>query len=192
MRDLAISSDLLDIFLKGINEILPADELKILGCHDAELSDKSTALLVKVVLESEKQYGLLSACGLFFRCGSAAFKFLVRLYGKESQIDSLEFRLQPQQKRLLDGTQKMIGLLVNWQAGEFSMLTMDDLVEITASTKGNRIAEPGGYIWLHFIAGLFQEYLYWAGGGKQYPFQILAKNQPASEMVIQFRTVPVD
>lgn len=191
MHSLSISPDLLDLFIKGMKEILPADQLTLLVPPIIK-PEKPPTPFEYFLLEAEKQYGIISASGLFFRCGGAAFKYLVRQHGERAEIDSLEFRLQPQQKRLMDGTQKLVRLLETWQAGEFSIQKSDDLVEITVTASGLSVTDSGGRIWLHFVAGLFQEYLYWAGSGKQYPFQIVEQDQPGKEIIIQFRIVPVD
>lgn len=179
--------DLLELFIKGMNEIYPAMQ----PTSDSS-SEKHQDLVGTILLNAERDFGNISACGLFFRCGGAAFKYLVRQHGKRIGIDSLEFRLQPQQKRLMDGIHKIIHLLESWQAGEFSIQKTNDLVEIAASTSLMSGRESLVRIWLHFFAGLFQEYLSWAGNGKQYPFQIISPEIPGEKIIIQFRIVPVD
>ncbi|MEI8131260.1 MAG: hypothetical protein WCG34_02425 [Leptolinea sp.] len=194
MHKLSNSPDLLEVFIKGMNEVFLAEQLSVLVPSNLPEthSGKTINPIENLLIAAERQFGIISASGLFFRCGGAAFKHLVRKYGKAAEIDSLEFRLQPQQKRLRNGVVKLIQLLETWQAGKFSIKRSDDLVEITASASGLNVSNAGGQIWLHFIAGLFQEYLYWAGSGKQYPFQIIAQDQPGKEIIIQFRNVPVD
>jgi hypothetical protein len=179
--------DLLELFIKGMNEVFPAIQPK-----SAIPSDGQQVFLETFLLEAEQDFGIISACGLFFRCGGAAFKHLVRQHGKRIGIDSIDFRLQPQQKRLMDGTQKIVHQLESWQAGKFSIQNTDELVEITASSSLATGSESQHRIWLHFVAGLFQEYLSWAGSGKQYPFQVISPEQPGNGIIIQFRIVPVD
>jgi hypothetical protein len=191
MHNPAISPDLSALFKKGLLEILPLDRLNS-EILDDSLGENSEIQIEKILAWVEKKFGFLSASGLFFRSGSAAFKFLVRQFGKQIEIDSLEFRLQPQRKRLMDGTQKLIHLLESWHAGKFTVKKVDDLVEITVAKQEFNTIKMGSRIWLNFIAGLFQEYLYWAGGGKIYPFQIILPEQTAVEIIIQFRIVPED
>lgn len=194
MHSLSNSPDLFEVFIKGMNEVLPADQMPVLVSPNSPnvLSENAIIQIENLLKGAESQFGINSASGLFFRCGGAAFKHLVRNYGKVAEIDGLDFRLQPQQKRLRDGTHKLLQLLETWQAGEFSFQQSGDLIEITASAHGINVSKAGGQIWLHFIAGLFQEYLYWAGSGKQYPFQIIAQDKPTKEIIIQFWIVPVD
>jgi hypothetical protein len=191
MRSRPIAPDLITIFIKGMDEVFPIKKILPESPTAAKLTEYSGSIET-LLLETERQFGYKSASGLFFRCGCAAFKYLVRNFGKQIDIDSLTFRLQPQQKRLIDGIQKLVQRLEFWQAGEFDIQKKEDLVEITASAAGIASPEFGERIWLHFVAGLIQEYLYWAGGGKQYPFQIIAIDQPLNGIIIQFRIVPVD
>ena len=191
MNSFSFAPDLLEIFIKGMNEVFPADQQKSFASLEVD-SEKQSISIDILLGEVENQFGQVSASGMFFRCGGAAFKHLVRRYGKQAKIDSLEFRLQPQQKRLMDGTLKIVKLLDKWNAAKFSLQKNDDLEEITATPIGLSGSLTGGRIWLHFIAGLFQEYLYWAGSGKQYPFQIIAPDYSRNEIIIQFRVVPVD
>jgi hypothetical protein len=191
MRSRPFTPDLITIFIKGMDEVFPINNILQVSSTEANLQE-SLGLIENLILETEKQFGSKSASGLFFRCGCAAFKHFVRNFGKQIDIDSLAFRLQPQQKRLMDGVQKLVQRLESWQAGEFSILKKEDLVEISAFAAGVTSPEFGERIWLHFVAGLIQEYIYWAGGGKQYPFQIIAIDQPGNGIIIQFRIVPVD
>jgi hypothetical protein len=191
MRSRPIAPDLITIFIKGMDEVFPINKILPEIPTAAKLTDSSGSLEI-LIFETERQNGYKSASGLFFRCGCAAFKHFVRNFGKLIDIDSLTFRLQPQQKRLIDGVNKLVQRLEYWQAGEFSIQKKEDLVEITANADGVAFPEFGERIWLHFIAGLVQEFLYWAGGGKQYPFQIITIEQPGNGIIIQFRIVPVD
>lgn len=181
------SFDLLEVFQKGIHEIIPAGQVSSLFGEN----DLQPNLVEKAANIAGNDLGVLAASGLFFQTGSAGFKHLVRKHGKSIGIDSLEFRLQPQRKRLMDGLGKLINLLETWQAAAFSTKRSGDSVEVkvTAIERGNSLT--GKRIWLHFIAGLFQEYLYWAGGGKQYPFEI-KQDESGGALVICFQLQPVD
>jgi hypothetical protein len=187
MTDLQYSPKLLELFQKGIGEILSPDQMQsFLHCDATGLPSVQTA-----VLAAEEVIGFQAASGLFLRSGLAAFKYLVRNQGKTIGIDDLEYRLQPQRKRLMDGLVKITDLLDSWQAARFSITKSGDDVEVTARSSGGGLSISGEQISLHFEAGLFQEYLYWGGGGKQYPFEIKTlQNEPAVQ--IRFRLLPVD
>jgi hypothetical protein len=177
--------DLLEVFQKGIHEIIPANQVQVL------FGDTQPGSLEFAVDTAIKELGVQAASGLFFQTGSAVFKHLVRSQGSSIGIDSLEFRLQPQRKRLSDGLDKLIKLLESWQAAVFSTKRSGDSVEVMAKTPEGTFSATGKRIWLHFIAGLFQEYLYWAGGGKQYPFEIKS-GESADSLIICFQLLAVD
>jgi hypothetical protein len=181
------SPELLELFQKGIREILSPDQMQsFLHCDATGLPSVKTA-----VLAAEAALGFQAASGLFLRSGLAAFKYLVRNQGKTIGIDDLEYRLQPQRKRLMDGLGKIIDQLQTWQAARFFVTKSGDDVEVTIRSTAVGQGISGEQIALHFEAGLFQEYLYWGGGGKQYPFEIKTlADEPAVQ--IRFRLLPVD
>jgi hypothetical protein len=187
MTDTHFSPELLELFQKGIREILSPDQW-----HSFLHSDATQPLgFGEAVLNAEAALGFQAASGLFLRSGLAAFKYLVRDHGRAIGIDDLDFRLQPQRKRLMDGLGKITGLLETWQAARFSVTKSGDDVEVTIRSTAGGKAISREQIALHFEAGLFQEYLYWAGGGKQYPFEIKTlADEPAVQ--IRFRLLPVD
>jgi hypothetical protein len=181
------SPELQDIFRKGIREILPVDQWPTLFPEDAASED----LFLFVLKQSGSIFEFETACGIFLRSGLAGFKFLVRQDGKRIGIDNLEFRLQPPRQRLMDGLGRVTGLLREWKTDEFITDQSGGDVVITIRSIRDDISESECRIGQHFLAGLFQEYLYWAGGGKQYPFEIKPLDgQPAVR--IQFRLLPVD
>jgi len=187
MTHQTISPELQDIFRKGIREIMPAGQWPTLFPEDAASDD----LFLFVLSQSGSIFEVDTACGLFLRSGLAGFKFLVRQHGKQIGIDNLEFRLQPPRQRLMDGLGRITGLLREWHTDEFiTEQSGDDVSMVIRSTRTN-LSESEARISQHFYAGLFQEYLYWAGGGKQYPFSVKPlEGEPAVR--IQFRLLPVD
>jgi len=187
MTDPHYSPELLELFQKGIREILSPDQMQsFLNCDESALPS-----IEKAVLMAEALAGFQAASGLFLRSGLAAFKYLVRDHGKAIGIDDLDFRLQPQRKRLMDGLVKITDLLQSWQAARFSVTKSGDDVDVTIRSTWNGQTISSEQIALHFEAGFLQEYLYWAGGGKQYPFEIKTlENEPAVQ--IRFRLLPVD
>ncbi|HEX7555726.1 MAG TPA: hypothetical protein VF338_03805, partial [Leptolinea sp.] len=160
MTDPHYSPELLELFQKGIREIFSPDQMQsFLHCDVMALPS-----IEKAVLTAEAAIGFQAAGGLFLRSGLAAFKYMVREHGKAIGIDDLDFRLQPQRKRLMDGFVKITDLLDSWQAARFSITKSGDDVEVTIRSYGGSLSISGEQIALHFEAGLFQEYLYWAGG----------------------------
>jgi hypothetical protein len=187
MTYLTYSPELQDIFRKGIREILPAGQWPTLF-PEVESSDD---LFLFVLKQSGSIFEFDTACGVFLRTGLAGFKFLVRQHGKQIGIDNLEFRLQPPRQRLMDGLGRITSLLRDWQTDEFVTDQNGDDVVITIRSIRVGLSESEACIGQHFYAGLFQEYLYWAGGGKQYPFAVKPlEGEPAVR--IQFRLLPVD
>jgi hypothetical protein len=181
------SSDLLDVFLKGIHEILPAYQVQaFFGGTENQSGSLETAVEIAI-----KEMGVQSANGVFFKSGAAAFKHLVRKNGKAIGIDSLDFRLQPQRKRLTDGLERLVRLLESWQAAVFFIKRSGDAVEVIVNTNEEAFSFTNKHVWLDFLAGLIQEYLYWAGGGKQYPFEIKS-DKSSDALVICFQLLPVD
>jgi hypothetical protein len=185
------SNEILVLLTQGMREILPLTDLQaVITLSEKNLENGFS--LADILVDFENKYGTVSANGLFFRSGGAAFKYLVWKFGKKIEIDSLNFRLQPQQKRLLDGCKKLISLLEKWKAAKFSLTQSDGLTEIVMKrTKSYEFASTDR-IWLHFIAGMFQELLFWAGGGKHYPFQIIVPDNEQRQIVIQFRMLQAD
>ncbi len=184
---LIASPDLMIVFRKGLREVIPdasgeiPDILNLANTESIELLSNQV----------EEILGRTSASGLFLRIGSAAFKYIVRYHGEKTGIDSLEFRLQPQKQRMRDCIEKINHLLRNWKAADLRIEEIDDTLNITAcAVQGNK-SLPGQIVWLHFIAGLYQALLYWAGGGKQYPFHV-KPGEVENSLVICFQLQPVD
>lgn len=191
MHKTGISIALVELFIKGVNEIQPNAQIPP---QPFTTINKNLAgqWVDTYIISCETKYGILSSCGMFFRFGGAAFKHLVRSYGVSVGIDDQDFRLLPNRKRLLNGTEKLIHLLESWDAAKFSLTMQEDLVEIEMSDLGQIFSGNGSLIWKHFLAGLFHDFLYWGGGGKQYPFQIFKLDDPGKSLIVQFRILPVD
>jgi len=177
----------MEVFRNGLAEIISVgsdantDWEQITHADQVEQSAGSAEVLL----------GFDSAAGLFLRAGSAAFKYLVRYHGNSIGINSLAFRLQPQKRRLQDGVEKIRVLLQDWQAADLQINKKDDSLTVTAVPVQVDKFVAGQVVWLHFIAGLFQEMFYWAGGGKQYPFQVKV-GEDNNSLVICFQLQPVD
>jgi hypothetical protein len=191
MHKTGISIALVEIFIKGVNEIQPNAQIprQPLSTINKNLAGQ---WMDTYIHSCETNYGILSSCGMFFRFGGAAFKHLVRSYGVSVGIDNLDFRLLSHRKRLLHGTEKLIHLLESWHAAKFALTEQEDLVEIVMSDLSPIFSGNGRLIWKHFLAGIFHDFLYWGGGGKQYPFQIIKLDDSGKSLIVQFRILPVD
>ena len=187
MGNITVSPDLQEIFRMGIQEILPADQWPEVF-HYEESSDN---FFQSILLKCETAFGIETASGIFLRCGWAGFKFLVRRHGYLAGIDNLEFRLQPPRQRLMDGLNRVTALLQGWKTDDFQIDQTGDDVALTITSAHGELTAAQARIWQHFYAGLFQEYLYWAGGGKQYPFEVRPLGEEPAVRV-QFRLLPVD
>lgn len=182
-----VSPELATVFYKGLREIIPEDSGETPQILQLAKFDTVELLPEK----AETILGRISASGLFLRIGSAAFKYIVRYHGKQIGINSLEFRLQPQKQRLRDGIGKITRLLHDWKAADLRMDEKGDSISVYVSAVQSNMPQPGQIVWLHFIAGLYQELLYWAGGGKQYPFHV-KPGEVENSLVICFQLQPVD
>jgi hypothetical protein len=187
MTTKTISPELQEIFRKGIREILPVAQWPPLFPVENEPGD----FFLFCSKRSAAEFSPETARGLFLRCGWAGFKFLVRRHGKDIGIDSLEFRLQPPRQRLMDGLNRITGLLRNWNMDDYTIEQKGDDVTVTIHSMREELSGAEARIGLHFQAGIFQEYLYWAGGGKQYPFEVKPLAEEPSVRIL-FRLLPVD
>lgn len=187
MTQQTISPELQEIFRKGIREILPTTQWPAL----VPVNTAPEGFFLFCIKQSGSEFGPETASGIFLRSGWAGFKFLVRQHGLAIGIDSLEFRLQPPRQRLMDGLNRVTNLLRNWNTDEFTIEQNADDITVTIRSIRNELSAPEARIGQHFQAGLLQEYLYWAGGGKQYPFEVKPLAE-APSVRIQFRLLPVD
>jgi hypothetical protein len=187
MTTSAISPELQDIFRKGIREILPAAQWPSLFPVDEDQDEFFRFCQTHASAEFSPE----TASGVFLRAGWAGFKFLVRQHGKAIGIDSLDFRLQPPRQRLMDGLNRITNLLRSWNTDDFTIEQDGDDTSMTIRSIRGELTGDEARIGQHFYAGMFQEYLYWAGGGKQYPFEVRPLAEEPS-VRIQFRLLPVD
>lgn len=187
MTQQTITPELQEIFTKGIREILPADHWPALF----PVTTSPEGFFLFFIKQSGAEFGPETASGIFLRSGWAGFKFLVRQHGKAIGIDSLEFRLQPPRHRLMDGLNRVTNLLLKWNTDEFTIEQNSDDITVTIRSIRDELSDTEARIGQHFQAGLLQEYLYWAGGGKQYPFEVKPVGEEPS-VRIQFRLLPVD
>lgn len=179
--------ELLEIFQEGIKEILPVEQF--LACFSPP--DVCSLSMVEAAGRAEKNLGFLSASGLFFRAGTAGFKYLIRKYGKVAGIDNLEFRMQPQRKRLMDGVERITALLLSWKTVGISINQNGDSITLKLSSITGKEGNDVDLIWQNFFAGMMQEFLSWAGAGKQYPFQV-KMDEKSKILIIWFQIQPTD
>ncbi len=187
MSNSSFSPDLQEIFRMGIQEILPSTQWPDVFLEQNPSKD----LLISIQQKCETVFGVETACGIFLRCGWAGFKFFIRRHGKAAGIDNLEFRLQPPRQRLIDGLNRVTGILESWKTDHFHIDQTGDDVVLTITSAREGLPPAQARIGQHFYAGLLQEYLYWAGGGKQYPFEVRPLGEEPAVRV-QFRLLPVD
>jgi hypothetical protein len=187
MGETSFFPDLQEIFRMGVQEILPVSEWPEVFDVDEPSEDRFLSISQKC----ELMFGAETSNGIFLRSGWAGFKFFIRFHGKTAGIDNLEFRLQPPRQRLMDGLYRVTKLLQSWNTDVFHIDQTGDDVTLTISSIRKNVTPVQARIGQHFFAGLYQEYLYWAGGGKQYPFEVKPLGEEPAVRV-RFRLLPVE
>jgi predicted hydrocarbon binding protein len=111
-------------------------------------------------------YGEVAGRGLAVRSGRACFRHILREFGPELGLSSLDFRLLPLQSRVMASTQALSSLF-NGSSDQQVELEQDD-----GSIRWTMESCP--FCWerhtdspaCHLTVGLLQEALYWVSGGK--------------------------
>jgi predicted hydrocarbon binding protein len=168
IHDETRSQRIFQLFQLGIEEILGTAEtdLIIRQAWAAKNANSPGFLIPAEFLTAlEDKFGVQGGLGLALRAGRSGFKFFLKKYGRELNLLSLEYRLQPAQARISQGLVSLAAFfggdnlpstLVNlekaWVLGigecEFCA-GRDDTVPICS-----------------FFTGLIQEFMSWSAGGK--------------------------
>ena len=116
----------------------------------------------------EQLYGPLGGKGLAVRSGRASFRYGLRLFGKDTGLVELDFRLLPHKSKLSVGAESLAALLS--RISDQSVQMQEDEQAIYWSIErcplcwGRRADGPV----CHLQVGFLQEFLFWASGGKFY------------------------
>jgi predicted hydrocarbon binding protein len=116
----------------------------------------------------EEMFGPTGTRGLMVCSGRAAFKYFLKGEGKTLGFDTAQFRLLPTRTKLKKGLQQ-IALWMQNSSGDVITLKNEDkqwIYEVSSGSEieGKKISATN----CDFTAGLLQEFLSWAGGGKFY------------------------
>jgi predicted hydrocarbon binding protein len=175
----AFPHPMLNIILSGLQEIIgktdllsifrltPLDE-KLLTQSGNSLTVDNTRQLGQAL---SHKYGRMGGDGIAFRAGRSSFKYFLKEFYSDLGFDALEFRLLPQNKRIMQGLTRISekinhDLNTHIDAMENSdtwIWTITDCPEcMHCETKESNC---------QFITGFLQDYLTWSGGGKL--FQVI-------------------
>lgn len=116
----------------------------------------------------EGEYGQSGARGLLLRAGRASFTYFLREFGPQTGISAVEFRLLPTRARLLQGMQQVAAVLTEASLLQVSVEEQEKQWRCQVVGLQDSLPENVGCAVCHFVAGLLQEFLYWASGGKTF------------------------
>jgi len=106
-------------------------------------------------------YGEAGSRGLALRIGRAAFQYRLKKYCDQAGFRAMEFRLLPAPRRLESGLRSLAQIVERECGGK-----------IQVSDEGAywqwRVTRKATTQDCFLIAGLLQEFTYWAGGGRVY------------------------
>ena len=134
----------------------------------AERCTGNSTLFSALHAELKDSYGSLGGQGVAVRLGRASFKYGLRKWGDQAGMNSAAFRLQPSVRRTRASLKKMADLL-RAQFGSHVDLSEDEThwfwrVAQCPACCARSSALPD----CHLLAGMLQETLAWAGGGRFY------------------------
>lgn len=132
-------------------------------------------------------YGKNGGRGLVLRAGRASFSYFLREFGPETRLNDVEFRLLPTRVRLRTGMERLARVVSD--SSSLRVSVMDEAGQWVCRVSGLDVnaAQRTGCVICHFLAGMLQEYLYWASGGKTYMinrFECAQGNQVACSILI--------
>jgi predicted hydrocarbon binding protein len=164
------------IILSGLQEIIGRTDLlsifRLTSLNEKLLTQSGNSLTVdetgQLALALNHKYGYRGGNGIAFRAGRSSFKYFLKEYYTDLGFDALEFRLLPQNKRILEGLKRISEIInhdlnIHTQVSETSeawIWTIIDCPEWIQSNKSNSDRQ--------FIIGFLQDYLAWSSGGKPF------------------------
>ncbi len=154
---------LVKVAQEGMQELIGPAEIR--EATEEELSYERAFLALERL---EDMYGHNGGCGLALRSGRASFAHFLRQFGAESGLTDISFRLQPTHLRLYNGMKRLLQVInrqsdFHLQADELDDTWQCRLTGRLYPQQPDPLAVAG-----YYLAGLLQEYLSWASGGKSY------------------------
>lgn len=161
-----------NLFFLGLEEIMGPEDLDKLIKDTPDLISVSTTLTVRQV-QSVKQrmtelYSQTGTRGLMMCSGRAAFKYLLKQEGKELGFDAPGFRFMPNRLKLKRGLDQIAGWMKRAYGDEIQVTVAEKNWYFEVSDCHECEGASSASSMCDFTAGLLQEFLAWAGGGKFY------------------------
>ena len=170
------SKTLVRIAQEGVKDIIGEKGVHALQISGEQLHSPHRGDIQSVSLHAsapwldalKEKYGETGMRGLAMRAGRASFSYFLREYGPETGLSGMAFRLLPARVRLRAGMDKMAQALNQNCTGQVQINEHEG--SWVCQFEGKDLADaPAALNTAHyFMAGLLQEYLYWASGGKVY------------------------
>lgn len=165
------------IILSGLQEIIGKTDLlsifRLTTLNEKLLTQSGNSLTVdetgQLGLALNRKYGQKGGNGIACRAGRSSFNYFLKEYYTDLGFDALEFRLLPQNKRILEGLKRISekinhDLNIHIEVSENSdawIWTLNDCPECIHSEKTDSSRQ--------FIIGFLQDYMAWSCGGKLFP-----------------------
>ncbi len=173
----AIPNSSFHIILSGLQEIIGKTDLLVIfrltSLNEKLLTQSGNSLTIdetsQMGLALSLKYGHNGGNGIAFRAGRSSFKYFLKEYSSELGFDALEYRLLPQNKRIMEGLKRIsekinLNLKVHLETSENSDAWIWSLNECPECMH-NEKKDPS----CQFITGFLQDYLTWASSGKLFP-----------------------
>jgi hypothetical protein len=165
-----------EVFLDGVEDVMGLQAMQAVF-DQAGLPHVPAPLfyrndLGRVLSAVVKVYGLQAGYGLALCTGRACFKYGIMAFGAELGLDELKFRLKPPAVRINDGLD-LLARIFHQSYGTVIRIDQDLhryywVMERGVVFSGESVCLTIG----HLVTGVLQEFLYWAGGGKNYVIEV--------------------
>ena len=195
-NEYAFDQDISQIILGGIEEIVGEEELQELLIKNEIPFEKdknnntclTRALSFKELNKLESSlvdlFGETGCRGAALRSGRSFFMGFYRLYGIQTGLNTLEYRMLPLKKRIQTGLERISGWLTDTTDINFEVNDDDQKWYWVLEKDFNQGEIEDCHLTLYdFTIGMLQGYLAWASGGKYYPVQKCEDNP--SDLIIE-------
>jgi predicted hydrocarbon binding protein len=171
-QNYSLSGNSFPLFFLGLEETLGREELEKL-VRDIPGLLSSTGILsareIKPVAQKlTENYGQTGARGLMMCSGRAAFKYLLKQEGKALGFEAPGFRFLPNRSKLKKGLDQIAGWMKRTYGDEIQVKNNGGNWHFELSDCHECEGVTSAFSMCDFTAGLLQEFLSWAGGGKFY------------------------
>lgn len=161
------------VWLKGVKEIIGADDLeKALSASGMKSKSTSSSWSINTICTLEpvlvKTYGQQGSKGVMLRSGRACFKYFIKQQGHPLGLDLLSFRMQPQQKRVALGLQKLAEFFTRNAKVKVQLHQDQNRWYWEMTETKNADLKKSSLSHCDFMIGFLQNFLGWCGNGKNY------------------------